>query len=190
MSDSDEITYSAVNAILSDSRRDSVWHLTDELDVLAVCGRARFDLRQVETDPNTEVVEISVKCFLGGVSFLVPSGTMVVLDGTSFIASARSDVSGEGDPGLPRIEITATTVFGSVRVVSFDPPAEAAPEPSESVEAENAVTETTDEVVGAEPAVDETEAETAAPDEPAAAEPEVAHELAAADSESADDEAA
>ena len=179
MSDSDETTYSAVNAIVSDSRRDSVWHLTDELDVLAVCGRARFDLRQVETNPNTEVVEISVKCFLGGVSFLVPSGTMVVLDGTSFIASARSDVSGEGDPGLPRIEITATTVFGSVRVMSFDPPAEAAPEPFEPVEADNAVTEPADEVVGADPGADETEAMTAALDEPVTA-----------DSEPADDEAA
>ena len=57
-------------------------------------------------------------CAFGSVDFLVPDGTMVVLDGTSFLASARSDVAAEGESRLPRIEITATTVLGRVKIVS------------------------------------------------------------------------
>lgn len=118
---SDEPTYSSVTAILGNSRRDSVWHLTDEVDVFTGCGRALFDLRQVETS-DTDVIEISVTCILGRVTFIVPHGTMVVLDGTSFLAASKSEVSAEGSSPLPRIEVTATTVFGSVRVVSDDHP--------------------------------------------------------------------
>ena len=84
-----------------------------------------------------------------GELFVVPRGTVVVLDGTSFLASARSDVSAAGDPDLPRIEITATTILGSVRVYSTNddliaevgpaaepaPTAAAEPEPEPEIEA-------------------------------------------------------
>lgn len=119
MSDPDEVTYSAVRSVFGSSRRDARWHLTDELDILTACGRAAFDLRQVETTGG-EVVEITATCVLGSISFIVPRGTVVVLDGTSFLASARSDVAAAGDADLPRIEITATTILGSVRVYSID----------------------------------------------------------------------
>lgn len=122
--DEDEVTYSAVRSVFGSSRRNARWHLTDELDILTACGRATFDLREVETTGG-EVVEVTATCVLGSISFIVPSGTVVVLDGTSFLASARSDVSSIGNPELPRIEITATTVLGAVRVYSVegeDPP--------------------------------------------------------------------
>ncbi len=116
MSD-DDLTISEVRALLGTTRRDARWHLTDELEVMCLFARARFDLRQVETTGN-DVVEVTVTCAFGSVDFVVPDGTMVVLDGTSFLASARSDVAAEGDSELPRIEITATTVLGRVKIVS------------------------------------------------------------------------
>ena len=116
--DADEVTYSAVRSVFGSNRRDARWHLTDELDILTACGRATFDLRQVETTGG-EVVEVTATCVLGSISFVVPRGTVVVLDGTSFLAAARSDVSADGSPDLPRIEIT-TTILGSVRVYSTD----------------------------------------------------------------------
>ncbi len=117
---SQDPTYSSVHTVLGTTRRDSRWHLTDEVDVVTVLGRGRFDLRNVETS-ETEVVEISMKCILGSVDFVVPDGTMVVLDGTSFLAGARSDVSPEGESPLPRIEVTALTILGRVRILSPDP---------------------------------------------------------------------
>ena len=113
----DDLTVSNVRALLGTTRRDARWHLTDELDILCLFAQARFDLRQVETTGN-EVVEVTVTCAFGSVDFVVPDGTMVVLDGTSFLASARSDVAAEGESELPRIEITATTVLGRVKIVS------------------------------------------------------------------------
>ena len=116
MSD-DDLTVSEVRALLGTTRRDARWHLTDELDILCLFARARFDLRQVETTGH-EVVEVTVTCAFGAVDFLVPDGTMVVLNGTSFLASANSDVAATGSSSLPRIEITASTVLGRVKVVS------------------------------------------------------------------------
>jgi len=117
MSDSDETTYSAVRTVLGTTRRDSCWHLTDEVDVLTVLGRSVFDLRSVETTGG-EVVEISVNCLFGMVDFIVPDGTMVVLDGTSFLAGTRSDVTDDGEHDGPRVEITALTILGRTRVFS------------------------------------------------------------------------
>ncbi|MEM9200555.1 MAG: hypothetical protein AAGC53_02800 [Actinomycetota bacterium] len=114
---SDDLTISEVRALLGSTRRDARWHLTDELDILCLFARSSFDLRKVETTGN-DVVEVTVTCAFGSVDFIVPDGTIVVLDGTSFLASANSDVAAEGDSPLPRIEITATTVLGRVKIVS------------------------------------------------------------------------
>ena len=118
MSD-DDSTYSAIKTVLGTTRRDQHWHLTDEVDITTVLGRSRFDLRDVETS-GQDVVEVEVTCLLGGVDLIVPVGTVVVLDGTSFLAAARSRVAAGASSALPRLEVTATTVLGRVRVRSLD----------------------------------------------------------------------
>lgn len=115
--DADEETYSAIRTVLGSTHRTARWHLTDEVDVLTALGRSSFDLRLVETT-GRPVAEISVTCFLGTVNLVVPPGTLVVLDGTSFLARAASEVEPGAASALPRIEVTATTVLGRVRVVS------------------------------------------------------------------------
>lgn len=111
----EEESYSSIKTVLGGARRDQRWHLTDEVDVLTLLGSSRFDLRDVETS-GCDVVEISVTCVLGVVDLVVPAGTMVVLDGTSFLASAKSRVAAGGGSHLPRLEVTATTILGRVRV--------------------------------------------------------------------------
>jgi hypothetical protein len=118
----DDETYSTIRTVLGTTERTERWHLTDEVDVLTALGRARFDLRLVETT-GRPVAEISVKCFLGSVSLIVPPGTLVVLDGTSFLASANCQVEAGDGSDLPRIEVTATTVLGRVKIVSSESPA-------------------------------------------------------------------
>lgn len=115
--DSDEETYSAIRTVLGSTKRTARWHLTDEVDVLTALGRSNFDLRLVETT-GRPVAEISVTCILGTVSLVVPPGTLVVLDGTSFLARAASEVEPGDVSSLPRIEVTATTVLGRVKIVS------------------------------------------------------------------------
>lgn len=182
---SDEETYSSIQTLVGSTRREHRWHLTDEVDILTVFGRARFDLRGVETTGG-DVVEVTVKCFFGVVDFIVPDGTVVVLDGTSFLATARSDVSPEGETELPRIEITATTVLGAVRVLS---PIEEEEEVEEEAAVEEPMPEPVDEDSGDEVVNDEAPADSPEPepavaaveDEPPAASEPIAEEPATAD---------
>ena len=155
--DDDDLTISQVRALVGTTRRDSRWHLTDELEILCLFARARFDLREVETTGN-DVVEVTVTCAFGSVDFIVPDGTVVVLDGTSFLASARSDVTAEGDSELPRIEITATTVLGRVKIIS----------PSTDVDEDDAT------IIDVEPVPAPAAIEPAPAVEPAVAEPAAA----------------
>lgn len=112
-------TYSLIRTILGSTERADRWHLTDEVQVLTALGRARFDLRGA-VPTGSPVVEFSITCVLGSVNLLVPHGTLVVLDGTSFLASAHSHVAPGVSERLPRIEVTATTILGRVRVRSLD----------------------------------------------------------------------
>lgn len=140
--DLDDETYSVVRTVLGSTRRDERWHLTDELRMLTALGRARFDLRAAETTGH-DVAEVHLLCVLGTVDLIVPVGTMVVLDGNSFLASASSRVADGGAVDLPRIEVTATTVLGRVRVRSVD---EHSGEAVEAVVADS-VPVVTDEVI-------------------------------------------
>ena len=97
--------------------------------MLTALGRSSFDLRLVETT-GRPVVEMTVTCILGTVNLVVPPGTLVVLDGTSFLARALSEVEPGPESSLPRIEVTATTILGRVRIVSREAEIVAATEPS------------------------------------------------------------
>lgn len=117
MADDDE-SFSRIRTFLGRSRRNETWYLTDEVEVVTVIGRTQFDLRNVRST-GREAVEIRVVCILGSVDFIVPAGTLAVLDGSSVLASARSNVSDGDNNDLPRLEIEATTVLGRVRVRSI-----------------------------------------------------------------------
>ena len=113
----DDETYSAIRTVLGSTHRTARWHLTDEVDVLTALGRSSFDLRLVETT-GRPTAEISVTCILGTVTLIVPPGTLVVLDGNSLLARAVSQVEPGEISALPRIEVTATTILGRVKIVS------------------------------------------------------------------------
>jgi len=115
----DEVeSFSRIRTFLGRSRRNETWYLTDEVEVATVIGRTQFDLRNVRST-GKDVVEVRVVCVLGTVDFIVPAGTIAVLDGSSILASARSNVSGGEAATLPRLEIEATTVLGRVRIRSI-----------------------------------------------------------------------
>ncbi len=129
----DEIYSTTIRTVLGSSRREHRWDLAHEMVVRTVLGRSFFDLRQVRP-MGDEDCEISISCLLGTVELLVPVGTRVTLEGSTFLAGASSDVSGVGDvepdPGgvdvsldpLPRLDIAANAVLGRVRVRTPDRP--------------------------------------------------------------------
>ncbi len=140
MADDEEIHNTTVRTVLGSSRREHRWDLAHEVDITTVLGKSFFDLRLARPMGETDV-EISISCFLGSVELLVPVGTRVTLEGSTFLAGASSDVSGEEDappsdePGvdlagtmLPRLDISATAVLGRVRVRTPDRPERARPQ--------------------------------------------------------------
>ncbi len=134
MADDDEIYYTTVRTVLGSSRRDQRWDLAHEMSISTVLGKSFFDLRSARP-MGDEDVEISISCFLGSVELLVPVGTRVTLEGSTFLAGASSDVSGDDDvlatspdgvdlvaKPLPRLDISANAVLGRVRVRTPDRP--------------------------------------------------------------------
>ncbi len=130
----DEIHNTTVRTVLGSSRREHRWDLAHEVDITTVLGKSFFDLR-LARPMGEDDVEISIACYLGSVELLVPVGTRVTLEGSTFLAGASSDVSGEDeappsdDEGvelagaqLPRLDIAATAVLGRVRVRTPDRP--------------------------------------------------------------------
>ncbi len=139
MADDEEIHNTTVRTVLGSSRREHRWDLAHEVDISTVLGKSFFDLRPARPMGEADV-EISISCFLGSVELLVPVGTRVTLEGSTFLAGASSDVSGEeevptenGDgvdlavKALPRLDISATAVLGRVRVRTPDRPERARP---------------------------------------------------------------
>lgn len=133
MSD-DEIHNTTVRTVLGSSRREHRWDLAHEVDITTALGKSFFDLRRARPMGEDDV-EISISCFLGSVELLVPVGTRVTLEGSTFLAGASSDVSGEDDAPpsdddgvdvigstLPRLDISANAVLGRVRVRTPDRP--------------------------------------------------------------------
>ncbi|MFQ5556495.1 MAG: hypothetical protein ACE5GB_03165 [Acidimicrobiales bacterium] len=117
----DDPTESSILTAFGTTRRTHRWHLTQELTTTTVLGSATFDLREVDADATE--VDISITCVLGRVEFIVPPGTSVSLDGPSYVASAWSDISDNPDDSpshLPRLNVTARTILGRVRICTPD----------------------------------------------------------------------
>ncbi|MCP4083871.1 MAG: cell wall-active antibiotics response protein [Actinomycetia bacterium] len=129
----DEITSSDVRTVLGTARRDQRWGLTELLEVQTILGRTRFDLRHARPLNPEEDVEMTISCVLGTVELLVPYGTRVRLDGTTYLGGSSSDVTEsepDADPdvwtpptSIPPLDITANVILGRVRVHTPDRPA-------------------------------------------------------------------
>lgn len=128
-----EMTSSDVRTVLGTARRDQRWSLTELVEVQTILGRTRFDLRNARPLSPDDDVEMSISCVLGTVELLVPYGTRVQLDGTTYLGGSSSDVT-ESDPdadsgswappaSIPPLDITATVILGRVRVHTPDRPA-------------------------------------------------------------------
>jgi hypothetical protein len=117
--DEDDGGYSRIISVVAGCDRRDRWWLAGTTSVVSLFARSHLDLREVVTDPGVEVVDLTVLCVTGSVTIVVPEGTDVTLSGTSLLASSVCLVAaGATASHLPRIEITATTVLGRIRVVT------------------------------------------------------------------------
>jgi hypothetical protein len=112
---SEERDESRIISVLAASNRRSRWTATPLTAIFSLFARSYYDFRLAEA--SGDVIEINAWCVFGSITFVVPEGTDVQLAGITFLASAESDVeTSTNAPSLPKLVITANTVFGKFRV--------------------------------------------------------------------------
>jgi hypothetical protein len=91
-------------------------------EVTAFLGSAEIDLRSAT--PTAEGARVEATAFLGSIEFLVPRDWVVIVKSTPIlgsiddhtVVSAATDEARDPDPSLPRLEIDATAILGSVDI--------------------------------------------------------------------------
>lgn len=112
---SEELDESRIISVLAASNRRSRWTATPLTAIFSLFARSYYDFRLAEASGDS--IEINAWCVFGSITFVVPEGTDVQLAGITFLASAESDVeTSPNPPSLPKLVITANTVFGKFRV--------------------------------------------------------------------------
>jgi hypothetical protein len=91
-------------------------------EVTAFLGSAEIDLRHAM--PPADGARVEATAFLGSIELLVPRGWVVLVKSTPIlgsiddhtVVSAETDEARHPDPSLPRLEVDATAILGSVEI--------------------------------------------------------------------------
>ena len=91
-------------------------------EITAFLGSAEIDLRQAM--PTVKGARVEATAFLGSIEIFVPRGWVVAVKATPIlgsiddhtVVSAGTDEARDPDPGLPRLDLDATAILGSVEI--------------------------------------------------------------------------
>lgn len=110
------------SAVLGDVTERIVGRIDAELEILAVLGDVKVDLRAAHVP--TGAVGIVANAVLGDVTVIVPSGAVVELTGHAVLGdrrvSAREVPAG---PHVPVVRIRANAYLGDIKIVDEEPAA-------------------------------------------------------------------
>ena len=99
--------------MLSNSHQGGHWLVPERLEVKAVLGDCKLDLRQAEVPAE---VTIEVKVRLGDVTIYVPADARVELTGRAILGDKKV----RGDPGAtgggPVIRVHADVILGDLKI--------------------------------------------------------------------------
>ncbi|RFU40344.1 DUF1707 and DUF2154 domain-containing protein [Actinomadura logoneensis] len=108
------------SAVLGDVTERIVGRIDAELEILAVLGDVRVDLRAAQVPTGT--VSLVANAVLGDVTVIVPSGAVVELTGHAVLGdrrvSARQVPAGER---MPVVRIRANAYLGDIQIVDEEP---------------------------------------------------------------------
>jgi hypothetical protein len=94
-------------------KRSGRWRLDRDMEIGAVVGSVKLDLRQAEI--AAAVVDMHVRATVGSVKVWIPHGIAVDVDGTTVLGS-RTIAEDAATPGAPLLRLHIDTVVGSVKV--------------------------------------------------------------------------
>ena len=106
-----EVVGERIGAVLSNTKQGGHWLVPERLEVKAVLGDCRLDLRQAEIPAE---VTIEVKVRLGDVTIYVPADARVELTGRSILGDRK--VRGQTGGGGPLIRVRADVIVGDLTI--------------------------------------------------------------------------
>ncbi|WP_245627723.1 DUF1707 SHOCT-like domain-containing protein [Actinomadura oligospora] len=108
------------SAVLGDVTERIVGRIDDELEILAVLGDVRVDLRAAHVP--TGAVSVVANAVLGDVTVIVPAGAVVELTGHAVLGDRRvSAREAPAGPHVPVVRIRANAYLGDIKIVDEEP---------------------------------------------------------------------
>jgi hypothetical protein len=106
--------------IMSQTRREGLWHAPQRLRVMAVMSEVRIDLRHAVLPPS---FTIDMSAIMANVHVIVPPGMVVDFDVTPIMATSRNDVRAQRISAYvqPQVRVVGTAIMSEVRVRVKDP---------------------------------------------------------------------
>jgi hypothetical protein len=107
---------SLVVSIMGGSERHGTWSVPRTLNVLAVMGGARLDLREARLPAG--VIDVRVAALMGGVEIIVPPHLAVEASGSAIMGGFQhvERAPAQPDPGAPLLRVTGLALMGGVHV--------------------------------------------------------------------------
>ena len=109
-----------IRAILGENKRSGRWRAQGEVEIIAVMGDCKIDLRDAEIIGD-EVV-LNVRALMSDVKIYVPKGVHVAMEETSVMSSSK-DVRAGGIAlaESPTVRIRGVSLMSSLEVMSEEP---------------------------------------------------------------------
>ena len=106
-----EVVGERIGAVLSGTKQGGHWLVPERLEVKAILGDCKLDLRQADVPAE---VTIDVKVRLGDVTIYVPGDASVELTGRSILGDRK--VRGRSGGGGPVIRVRADVILGDLTI--------------------------------------------------------------------------
>jgi hypothetical protein len=108
-----EVVGEQISALLSSAEQGGHWLVPERLQVKAVLGDCKVDLRRAEV-PDEVTIEVKVR--LGDATIYVPPDARVLLTGRCILGDRKVRGQADGPTGGPLIRVHADVILGDLKV--------------------------------------------------------------------------
>ena len=108
-----EVVGERMRAVLSSSEQGGHWLVPEHMEVTAILGDCKLDLRQAEVPAE---VTIDVKVRLGDVTIYIPPGARVELTGRAVLGDKKVRGQSRAPGGGPLVRVHADVILGDLKI--------------------------------------------------------------------------
>ena len=104
----------SIVGILSQSKRKGMWIPSKQLKVVSILGETELDFRDVKLAPG--LTYISLECWLGASTIIIPAGVNVVSNVKNILGSVDGGSQGRMNPDSPTIVLEGKVILGELNI--------------------------------------------------------------------------